>query len=74
MHYAAVSVLERLADENLRAAIAAGSHLSTLAFSEVGWRSHFWAPLGGRQRRLIHLGFPADEAADISALHTKNFR
>jgi hypothetical protein len=27
----------------------------------------------GRQRRLIHLGFPADEAADISALHTKNF-
>ena len=27
----------------------------------------------GRQRRLIHLGFPADEAADISALHTRNF-
>jgi hypothetical protein len=27
----------------------------------------------GRQRRLVHLGFPASEAADISALHTKNF-
>jgi hypothetical protein len=27
----------------------------------------------GRQRRLVHLGFPADEAADISALHTRNF-
>ena len=27
----------------------------------------------GRQRRLIHLGFPADEAADLSSLHTKNF-
>lgn len=27
----------------------------------------------GRQRRLIHLGFPADEAADLSALHTRNF-
>ncbi|RZQ61108.1 ferritin-like domain-containing protein [Amycolatopsis suaedae] len=27
----------------------------------------------GRQRRLVHLGFPPDEAADLSALHTKNF-
>ena len=26
--------------------IAAGKHLSTLAFSEAGSRSHFWAPLG----------------------------
>jgi alkylation response protein AidB-like acyl-CoA dehydrogenase len=31
-------------DEVLRAA-AAGRHLSTLAFSEIGSRSHFWAPL-----------------------------
>jgi hypothetical protein len=27
----------------------------------------------GRQRRLIQLGFPADEAAEVSALHTRNF-
>jgi TusA-related sulfurtransferase len=27
----------------------------------------------GRQHRLIRLGFPADEAADVSALHTRNF-
>jgi hypothetical protein len=27
----------------------------------------------GRVRRLIRLGFPADEAAEISALHTRNF-
>jgi TusA-related sulfurtransferase len=26
----------------------------------------------GRQRRLVHLGFPADEAAELSALHTRN--
>src|ERR1700692_40107 len=26
--------------------ISAGRHLSTLAFSEAGSRSHFWAPLG----------------------------
>ena len=27
----------------------------------------------GRQRRLLHIGFPADEASAISALHTRNF-
>jgi hypothetical protein len=27
----------------------------------------------GRRNRLIHLGFPADEAAELSALHTRNF-
>jgi hypothetical protein len=27
----------------------------------------------GRQRRLAHLGFPPDEAAALSALHTRNF-
>ncbi|XRQ08694.1 hypothetical protein ACN3XK_71395 [Actinomadura welshii] len=27
----------------------------------------------GRQHRLIRLGFPADEAAELSALHTRNF-
>ena len=26
-----------------------------------------------RQRRLVQLGFPADEAAEVSALHTRNF-
>ena len=27
----------------------------------------------GRQRRLVRLGFPPDEAAALSALHTHNF-
>jgi hypothetical protein len=27
----------------------------------------------GRQRRLAQLGFPGDEAAELSALHTRNF-
>jgi hypothetical protein len=27
----------------------------------------------GRQRRLVRLGFPGDEAAELSALHTRNF-
>jgi hypothetical protein len=27
-----------------------------------------------RRRRLERLGFPADEAAELSSLHTRNFR
>jgi hypothetical protein len=27
----------------------------------------------GRQRRLVRLGFPPDEASALSALHTRNF-
>ena len=30
--------------KDVRAAAASGAHLSTLAFSEAGSRSHFWAP------------------------------
>ena len=45
MHYAGTAVLEKCADEATRRAAASGVHLSTLAFSEVGSRSHFWAPI-----------------------------
>ena len=27
----------------------------------------------GRRRRLVRLGFTDDEAAELSALHTRNF-
>ncbi|MDQ1399080.1 MAG: hypothetical protein QOK20_1012 [Acidimicrobiaceae bacterium] len=46
MHFAATAVLEAHGPEATRRAIAEGQHLTTLAFSEVGSRSHFWAPLG----------------------------
>jgi isovaleryl-CoA dehydrogenase len=46
MHYAANTVLEAHGDGKTRREVAAGRHLSTLAFSEAGSRSHFWAPLG----------------------------
>ncbi len=45
MHYAGATVLEKLGPEPTRRDIAAGKHLSTLAFSEAGSRSHFWAPM-----------------------------
>jgi alkylation response protein AidB-like acyl-CoA dehydrogenase len=44
MHYCGAAVIIAHGDAETRRAIAAGTHLSTLAFSEVGSRSHFWAP------------------------------
>ncbi len=46
MHYCATAVLEQFGSKDIRSAIAAGRHLSTLAFSELESRSHFWAPAG----------------------------
>lgn len=46
MHYAASTLIASHGPEAIRTAIAAGEHLTTLAFSEVGSRSHFWSPLG----------------------------
>ena len=45
MHYAATAVIEAHGPEDVRRAIAAGEHLTTLAFSEAGSRSEFWAPV-----------------------------
>jgi alkylation response protein AidB-like acyl-CoA dehydrogenase len=44
MHYAGTAVIEAHGPEAIRAAIARGEHVTTLAFSEKGSRSHFWAP------------------------------
>ncbi len=46
MHYCATAVIEQHGSDTVRRDVAAGRHLSTLAFSETGSRSHFWAPLG----------------------------
>ena len=46
MHYSAVAIIEQEGADDVRRDIAAGRHLTTLAFSETGSRSHFWAPLG----------------------------
>jgi isovaleryl-CoA dehydrogenase len=45
MHYSAVAGFAAAGDKDSLVAIAAGTHLSTLAFSETGSRSHFWAPM-----------------------------
>ena len=50
MHYCGTAVLEAFGDPDVRRAAASGKHLSTLAFSEAGSRSHFWAPIGTARR------------------------
>jgi alkylation response protein AidB-like acyl-CoA dehydrogenase len=50
MHYCGTAVLEAFASQEVRKAAASGAHLSTLAFSEAGSRSHFWAPVGTARR------------------------
>jgi len=45
MHYCGTAVLEAHGTGAVRREAASGTHLSTLAFSETGSRSHFWAPL-----------------------------
>lgn len=50
MHYAGTALIEKYGAQELRRAIAAGRHVTTLAWSEVGSRSHFWAPVGTARR------------------------
>ena len=57
MHFTATVAIEQYGPRPIREAIAAGRHLSTIAFSEAGSRSHFWAPsstavLDGAEVRL----------------------
>lgn len=50
MHYAATGVIEAHGPRDLRQAAASGRTLATLAFSEAGSRSHFWAPVSSAAR------------------------
>ncbi|MCU0310120.1 MAG: acyl-CoA/acyl-ACP dehydrogenase [Acidimicrobiales bacterium] len=52
MHLVSSAVIDATADggrEDLRRELAEGSALATLAFSEAGSRSHFWAPVSQLQ-------------------------
>ena len=49
MHFAATAVLEAHGPEATRRAIAEGRHLTTLAFSEVGFEKPLLGPVGHAQ-------------------------
>lgn len=51
MHYCGTAVIEQYGPKAVRQAISQGAHITTLAWSEVGSRSHFWAPMGTATRQ-----------------------
>ena len=67
MHYAGAAVIEARGPREVREAIAAGKHLTTLAFSEAGSRSHFWAPLSTATRVNGHVLLDAHKSFATSA-------
>jgi alkylation response protein AidB-like acyl-CoA dehydrogenase len=73
MHYAATAVIEAHGTTEARQAIAAGRHLSTLAFSEVGSRAHFWAPLGSAVAVGDEVRLDATKSWVTSAAHADSY-
>ncbi|MCY2958826.1 MAG: acyl-CoA/acyl-ACP dehydrogenase [Planctomycetota bacterium] len=67
MHYSGTAVLEAHGSRDVRQAIARGEHLSTLAFSENGSRSHFWAPLSSARADGSHVKLDAKKSWITSA-------
>jgi len=53
--------------------IAAGRHLTTLAFSEAGSRSHFWAPVSRAKRNGANLHLTARKSWVTSAGHAQSY-
>ncbi len=69
MHFAGAAVVEKFGDEALRRQVASGEHLLTLAFSEAGSRSHFWAPVGTARREGDEVRLSARKSWVTSANH-----
>jgi alkylation response protein AidB-like acyl-CoA dehydrogenase len=53
--------------------VAAGRHLSTLAFSEAGSRSHFWAPVSRARRNGDSVLISAKKSFVTSAGHAHSY-
>lgn len=68
MHYSGVAVLEKLGDTATRSS-AAKDRLVTLAFSEAGSRSHFWAPTSTATKDVKGVRLDAKKSWATSANH-----
>ena len=73
MHFCATAVIEAHGPLDVRKAIAAGKHLSTLAFSEVGSRSQFWVSLGTAQADGASVRLTGKKSFVTSAHHADSF-
>ncbi len=67
MHYAGTAVIEAFGQRETREAIAHGEHVTTLAFSESGSRSHFWAPLSTATKTVNGIQLDAKKSWVTSA-------
>ena len=68
MHFCGAAVIEAFGPPAARSAVASGRALATLAFSEVGSRSHFWTPLS-TARRDGDSGVLNDRKSWITSVH-----
>jgi alkylation response protein AidB-like acyl-CoA dehydrogenase len=73
MHFSATTVLEKFGPEQVRRDIAAGRHLSTLAWSDTGSRSHFWAPVGTARRDGDAVVIDSSKTMVTSALEADSY-
>ncbi|HET9234881.1 MAG TPA: acyl-CoA dehydrogenase family protein, partial [Candidatus Eisenbacteria bacterium] len=73
MHYCGTHVIETFGPEPVRRDIAGGKHLSTLAFSEAGSRSQFWAPVSTASKQNGHIVLDAKKSWVTSAHHADSY-
>ena len=73
MHYAANALIEAHGPASTRQAIGSGRHLSTLAFSEAGSRSHFWAPIGTATADGDQVRLDAQKSWVTAAAHADSY-
>jgi alkylation response protein AidB-like acyl-CoA dehydrogenase len=67
MHYAATAVIEAHGPLDVRGQIARGEVLASLAFSEAGSRSQFWAPMSTAKRSNGSVSLEAQKSWVTSA-------
>jgi len=73
MHYAATAVLEKVGPLEVRQQVAAGKHLTTLAFSEAGSRSQFWTPVSTARAAGAQVALSARKSWVTSAHHADSY-
>ena len=69
MHYAGAAVVEAHGTDDMKKQVASGEHLLTLAFSESGSRSHFWAPVSSAKKSGDSFALDAHKSWVTSAHH-----
>jgi alkylation response protein AidB-like acyl-CoA dehydrogenase len=73
MHYCGTTVLEKFGSVAIRREIAEGTHLTTLAWSDSGSRSHFWAPVSTAHREADNIILDGSKSMVTSAAEADSY-